>query len=488
MASRALVVVLVWAGVAHAGPKAISIAAGDCRDPELLNGATAFSDAVSGLLRTDALDPAAVLDQLRPRPSAGPDDVQRQLDAAQSQFYANQFDKALDGVHGAMKALERLPPSDAVAKQQQAAGVLEGLIFKSLSRKTEQLDAWRKVVRTAPDYKLDPDFHSPATIQQFEGLKKDVAKAKRVPLNVTSTPSGAAVFVDGVRAGVTPLSSPGFAAGTYRVVVTQGEKQSFAYEVKLDAKPVDLQIDLGFEGTLRPQLPLCVNTTTVSDSEALKLATRAGADRALVLRVDSTGWVTALLFEVAKGARVREGGMKMADARKNNGYSDLASFVLTGQPAKLALSGSRPDAPVADPARTEPVAPAPEPVATTATSSSSSGGVPRAVPIAIAAAGVIVAVAGVAVFASGGNDRAALAAAIDERGQVRDPTDTENATFLGQRITTNTTISAALMAGGGVLAVTGAILFFVLGPKDAPQPTVMLTPNGGAYAGVTGSF
>ncbi len=463
-------VALLAAGAGYAGPKAIAIAAGDCRDPELLNGGTAFSDAVAGLLKTDALDPAAVLDQLRPRPSAGPDDVQRQLDSAQSQFYANQFDKALEGVRAATKALERLPPSDAVAKHLQAAGVLEGLIFKSLNRKTEQLDAWRRVVRTAPDYRLDPDFHSPATITQFEQLKKDVAKQKRVGLNVTSTPAGAAVFVDGVRAGVTPLKSPGFAPGTYRVVITQGEKQSFAYEVKLDGPPVELQIDLGFEGSLRAQLPLCVSSAG-GDSEALKLATRAGADRALVLRVDATGWVTAQLFEVAKGTRVREGGMKIADARKGNGYTDLASFVLTGQPAKLALSGSRPEpTPAATPA--EPAPPPeptrqPEPAATTtATASSSSGGVPRAIPLAIAGAGVVLVGVGAGYFVSGGADRAALAGAVDSTGVVKDPRDAENANFLTQRISSNRDISLALMISGGVVAVAGGVLFFALAASD----------------------
>jgi len=492
MAPRTLGVVVVLVAVAaQAGPKAIAVAAGDCKDPELLNGATAFTDAVSGLLKTDLLDPAAVLDQLRPRPTAGLDDVQRQLDAAQSQLYANQLDKALETVRGATKALERLSPSDAVAKQLQAAAVLEGLIFKGLNKKNEQLDAWRRVLRTAPDYKLDPDFHSPATISQFEQLKKDVAKAKRVPLNVTSTPPGATVWVDGMRVGTTPLQSPGFPAGAYRIVAVQGEKQSFAYDVKLEGKSVDVQIDLGFEGTLRTQLPLCVNAP-VGDSEALKLATRAGADRALVLRVDASGWVTALLFEVAKGARVREGGMKVADARKGMGYADLASFVLTGQPAKLALSGTRPAEPepvAVAPAPAPAPEPAPEPVQqpVTEVAASPSGGMPRAVPLAIAGVGVVLAGVGVGYYFSGGSDRDALAGAVDAMGQVKDPRDATNAKDLSGRIATNRTISIGLMAGGAAVAAIGAVLFFALAPKDAPQPTVMVTPNG-AYAGVTGSF
>ena len=497
MVTRTAVAVLIFSAfTARAGPRSIAIAAGDCRDPELLNGSTAFADAVSGLLKTDAVDGAALLERLRPRPNAGRDDVQRQLDGAQSQLYSGQLDPALEATRSAIRSLERLTPNDSVTKQLVTARILEGLICKAQNKKPEQLEAWKRVLRLAPDYKLDPDFHTPASVAQFDALKKDLAKLKKVPLNVTSTPPGAAVFVDGVLAGKTPLKSASFVPGTYRVVVTQGEQQSFVYEVKLDSKPVDVVIDLAFEGTLRPQLPLCVSG---GDFEALKLATRAGADQALVLRVEARnnepGWVQAVLYDVAKGARVREGGMKVAAARKGNGYADLASFVLTGQPATLALSGPSSSAPVAAavtpaPAPAEAVndAPPPEaPAQEVAAESSSSGGVPRIVPIAVAGAGVVLGLTGLIVYATGSGDRAALASALDANGQVRDPADAENAIFLDQKIQSNRTTSLVLGIGGIAVAATGAVLFFALAPKDAPQPTVLVTPNG-AYAGVTGSF
>lgn len=45
----------------------------------------------------------------------------------------------------------------------------------------------------------------------------------------------------------------------------------------------------------------------------------------------------------------------------------------------------------------------------------------------------------------------------------------------------------ALGITGLAVAAVGGVLFFALAPKDAPQPTALVTPNG-AYAGVTGSF
>src|SRR4051812_38476002 len=87
---------ILLCSVSWAGPKSIAVASGDCRDADLLNAATAFSDAVAGQLKADALDPAQLLERLRPRPSAGLDETQRQIDTAQSQFYGGQLDKALE--------------------------------------------------------------------------------------------------------------------------------------------------------------------------------------------------------------------------------------------------------------------------------------------------------------------------------------------------------------------------------------------------------
>lgn len=269
---------------AHAGGKAITVAVGDCRDADLLTGATAFSDAVSGLLKDDALDPFVVLTRLRPPPSAALEDVTRQLEAARAQFYADQFDKTLEGVRSAVSALERLPPSDLVANQLQTAWILEGLVYKSLNRKNEQLRAWRRVLRTAPEFKLDPNAFSPSTVAQFDQLRVEMARSKKVALSVSTTP-GATIFVDGVRMGLAPIKGLTLAAGSYRIVALAGNAQSFSYDVTLEAAPVDVVIDLAFEGSLRPQLPLCVNG---GEAEAIKLAAREGASRLLVFRVDAT--------------------------------------------------------------------------------------------------------------------------------------------------------------------------------------------------------
>ncbi|MBK7863036.1 MAG: PEGA domain-containing protein [Archangiaceae bacterium] len=475
---------------AHAGPRAIAIASGDCRAAELQTSATAFTDAVNGLLKGDAIDASALLERLRPRPSAGLDDVQRQLDGAQSQFYSGQLEQAVDMTRTAIKTLERLPPADEVTRQLISARVLAGLIYKAMGKRAEQLEVWKRVLRIAPDHQLDPDFHTPAAIAQFDALKKDLARQRKVPLNVSSTPAGATVFVDGARVGRTPLKEVAFVPGDYKVTLVEGAMQSFVYEVKLDSKPVELAIDFAFEGGVRGQLPLCV---AGSEADALKLASRSNAEQALLLKVDARSadpWVSAVLFDVPRGARVREGGMKASAARQNHGWADLASFVLTGQPAKLALAGASsvgPSTEAPPPAAAEAVpaqAPEPPPTASASRSGSNAG---RVVGGVIAGVGVVLGVSGIALYLSGGADRAALVGHVDAQGRVINPAEAQQVAVIDRRISNNRNASLGLGLAGAGVAVVGAVLFFVLAPSDAPQPTAFVGPNG-AYAGLTGRF
>jgi hypothetical protein len=481
---------VLLSSISWAGPKALAVAAGDCRDADLLNAAAAFSDAVTWQLNADALDAAEVLERLRPRPSGGLDEAKRQIDTAQSQFYAGQLDKALEVVRSALQSLERAPPSESAFKQLAGGRVLEGLVLKGQGKKSEQVEAWKRVLRVKPDFALDADYYTPATLVQFDQLRKDLSKNKRVALSVVSQPAGATVFIDGASVGKTPFSGA-FPAGAYRLTLVQGEAQSFVYDVSLD-QPQELQVDLALEASLKPQLPLCVNGPAGEVDRALKLAARAGAERALVLRVESRnnepGWVAAVLLEVKKGARVREGGMKLAAAQKGQGYADLASFVLTGQPAKLSLdhraaAGQEPSPaqPVSTAATAEPK-PAPAAEASVEAEAPSGGNGPRIASIVAMSAGAAAAITGLVVYLAGGADRAALADHLTPTGELKSAADADAAKFLEQKISTNRGASLGLVIGGGVALAAGAALFFLLPPKDGPSVSAGLMPGGGFVA------
>lgn len=228
-------------------------------------------------------------------------------------------------------------------------------------------------------------------------------------------------------------------------------------------------------------------------------------------------WVTALLIDVRVGNRVRDGGMQQAEARKGNGYTDLATFVLTGQPARLASSNRSLDAekpvvaPKPAPVEPKPVVAEPKPSVTepkyviieqkpvveqkpavveqpSAVAKDPTANTPRAVPLVIAGAGLVAVGVGLGTWFAGADDRAAFANAVDGQGVVNTQIlDAASAGALEQRVGTNQAVATGLMIGGGVVAVAGTVLFFALAPSDAPKPTVMLSPNG-AYAGIAGTF
>ena len=489
-----------------AGPRTLAVASGDCRDAELLNAATSFSDAIGSRIGAEAVDPAGVLERFRPRPTSNLDDVKRQVDAAQTQFYSSQYDKALEGARSAQHELERMPPSVKPWKLTAQARVLEGLVLKAQNKKQEATDAFRRVLRIEPDFKLDPDYYTPATIAQLEQVRKETAKLKRVELSVTSTPPGAEVILDGQSVGKTPFKG-NYLPGNYRVVLASGELTSFVYDVKL-AKAEEVQVDFAFEGGLRNTLPLCVTAEAGQGYErALKLGARVNAEQVVVLRIESRsgepGWATAVLLEVNKGTRLREGGMKAPNSRKSDGLAELAGFVLTGNgTARVVPFNGAPGVGAAAPIANTPVAeaepehgPAIDSVGPPMEMRASRRGVgPRVGSVVLMAAGVIAVGIGTALYVSGGANRDSLARLLDANGNVP-PVGTPEHDGALRMIDQNnrTTLVSALAIGiGAAVLVTGFVLLLALPPQtDAQSPSIsfFFSPErSSATAGVTGRF
>ncbi len=271
----------------------------------------------------------------------------------------------------------------------------------------------------------------------------------------------------------------------------KGDLQSFVYDAKLDHDQ-ELQIDLALEGSVRPQLPLCVNAPAGNLESALKIAALVGADQALVLRVESynsePGWVAAVLFEVQKGARVREGGMKVTAARSGSGYSDLASFVLTGEPAKLSFIG----APL--PLRHgRQVRPAPRHRARPRRwpRSAPRARRARASPASSQASAWVSVSCSPLPEASTTPPAVAAAPRLPTR-----PTQTATSStrprpatlFLEQKVSSNNTVSLALGLTGVAILAAGAVLFFVLpSSHEGPAVSAMVTPAG-AFVGLSGAL
>ncbi len=487
---------LLFSSLGLAAPRTVTIAAGDCRNPDLIAATQTLSAVVSSKAGSDVLTSEAVLERFRPVPTLSTEELSRQLEAAQTQFYSGAYDKALEALRQATAAIDRLSPRAEPWRLMSRALMLQALVYKTTGRKSEALEAHKRVLRIEPGFKLDVDYSTPATIQAFDVLRKELQRVKKVKLTITSSPNAAQVFLDGALVGKTPFAGE-YPLGDYRLSLAVFEKVSFTRELKL-SRDEALQIDLGFEGALSPRPPLCVNVEPAQmvDS-ALKLAALAGADNVIVLgleaRNNEPGWVTAQLLEVNKGTKVRDGGIRFMGSRRGQALTALAGFVLTGNPsaAEIAALGATAETASAPTAvATLPGEPASEVVAAPAMVEENvkRGLGPRIGSYVLIGAGAIAGICAVGVYVPGAADRLALSTLIDQQGTVRPGVNAEEAKGVQARVDTNFSNTLILGAAGGAALVAGVIVFFVLPPnKGRPQLSVAPTREG-FWAGATFRF
>lgn len=488
MRAMCVVVILVAGSVAWAGKKTLVIAAGECADPSLISGAKDFRDTASRLLGPQLMEAEVVLDIVRPRATRSLQDIERQIDSARALFYGGQADRAEGLIDRALDELDRASPESKPWPATQNALVLKALIAKSLDRPKDMADAFRRIARIEPSFKLDPDAHPPSAIAALEAVKKELSRARRSPVLVrVDAGPVATVYVDGQPMGATPLKLE-LPPGTYRVALTSGGMVSFPHRLDLP-KDVKLGIDLAFEGSIGTQAPLCLSGA--ADAPAVKLAQLVAAENVIILR--NVGkraeppYLQGTVYDLASGQQERSGSVQPEL------LSNLATFLVTGKEMMgVAKAGGEPSKPVViapmpvekkveakvEPKKVDdapvaaPLPPTAVPLAQQPTFEVKNDSNPgRAVSFTLIGLGVALAVGGAVAFAAGTDDRDRLEG-ISPGGLL--PSQTINAGKeslpLMTRIDTNTTASLALMAGGG-----GAILSGVIGVLLFPAGDVKLS-------------
>jgi hypothetical protein len=473
-----VVAVLALGGAAWAGKKVVVVGAGDCKDAALLGSIKDFHDGARGVLKDDLFEPDVVLHVVRPGATRSLDDLSRQLDTVLALLNAGENARGLDQVADTLAELERVSPLATPWPVVARALVLQAQMFKNLDRTREMADSFRRLLRVDGQYKLDPNSFAPGMLQALETARRELQRGKKAALQVTSTPPGATVFLDGREAGRTPLKVD-LSQGLYRVSLVQGDGLSFPHKVNVQRDEV-LQVDMAFEGGVAQQGTLCV-TSVDDDRLALMLGLAVGAGQTVVVRnTASRGnppYVTGSLYE--RGERVRNGGVRPEQLR------DLVQYVFTGKPD---ISASPPVALAPSPApavvKAEPGAVSPPgPLALTAP--------PRVAPVpALRLAsyvglgvGAALGAAGVITFAAGGPDRDELLALREANGG-RLPADAVGGLKTLDAVSTNQALTFALVGTGLGVALAG-VLGLVLSPAPDTQVAVVPSLTG---LGVAGAF
>jgi PEGA domain len=491
-----VVLALVFSGAAGAAPRRMVVASGDCKDAELSGQTKAFYGALVARPGEDVLTAVDFAERLFPQPSGSFEDIQRQLESAQGQFYEARYAKAAQAIDEVLRQVARLPVGEDRWKLYVDASLLQALNHRSLGKVKESDDSFRNVLRLDARYELDPDQYPPSTRQAFEKLRRELGKAKRVRLSVKSTLPASEVFLEGRSVGQTPLLLE-VPAGTYELTLKNGDAVSFPRQVPVQGEELPLLVDLAYEGSISasPFPCLAANEDDAKVlSHAIRLGGTLGVEEVIIVKLEraSSGpkWLAATVLNVEGGQKLREGGFKTQGLdTPAESLTALVDFVTTGkaQPSLVVLNSTT--EPPWEKSSAERAALVPSGPEAASEVRAKPGPLP---PLRAASYGVLG--GGVAALAGAGVVRLAAQLEVNELYSLRnengklDPSDARSMELLGNLRRKND-LMVGLLIGSGAALATGTVLYF-LSPEQPPPPvSVGVTASlEGAGASLSGTF
>ncbi|CAM3265074.1 PEGA domain-containing protein [Corallococcus sp. ZKHCc1 1396] len=490
---------------AQAAPHRLVVSSGDCRDAELSGQSKAFYDSLRARPEQRVLGAPEFGERLFPAPSRSFEELQRQLDAAQDQFYEGRNAKATQLLDDALRDIQRLPGGEARWKLFVRALLLQGLNHRALGKTRDSDAAFLQVLRLQPKYQLDPDQYAPSLRQAFDKLRRDLARAPKVKLSVKSTLPASDVYLDGLGMGQTPLTLE-LPAGAYELSMVKGDVASFPRQVQVQGVDTPLLVDLAYEGSVTaapfPCLAIADGNEERTLSHAVRLGGTLGVEEVIVVRLErpSSGpkWFAATVLNVEGGQKLREGGFKTQglDA-PSEALNALVDFVTTGRsPSNLVVSangrapwdaggrgaGASTGAELTAPHRLS------EETELSDSAAPSGKGLRTASYVTVGVGAAALAGAGVVrLLAQKDLDGLEARRAANDGRLVG--TDAQTVA-LRDALVKKSHLMTGLFVGGGAAVVTGAVLFLVSSPaKPPPALSVGIVADGtGAAASVSGSF
>jgi len=322
---------------AHASTRTAVAAAGRCDDPDLLRQSEELTEALRARIGEQLLDGNELLKRLPPSASHLPAELQRQIDGAELQYFAADYRKAEHRVLEALGEVERLPPGPARWQLFVRGVLLRALILRATGRTNEADGQFRRILRLDPDYRMDADYFPPSTRARFDRVRRQLLSEPKATLVVSSNPTGAEIFVDGLAMKRTTPASLQLPRGRYAFSLAKDSGFSFSRDVEVGLAS-SLRVDLEFESSLQPTLPLCFVEAADEPllvTNAVKLGGWLSVEQVVVARAEqlspSQTSVSATLIQVPTGQKIREGAVTMDRSEDSlTGLEELAEFICTG--------------------------------------------------------------------------------------------------------------------------------------------------------------
>jgi hypothetical protein len=502
----------IFSCAVYAAPHRMVVAAGECKDAELGNQAKALHAALSNRQGQEVLSPADFSERLFPPPTQNAGDIQRQLDAAQNQFYEARHTKAEQLIDVSLQGISRLSVGFTRWQLYTQAQLLHAINDRAAGRLKESDAAFRNVLRLEPHHTLDASLYAPSIRQAFEKVRSELARAKKVKLSVKSALPSSEVYLDGLKAGQTPLTLE-LLPGLYELTIVKDSAVSFPRRLQVQSPETPIFVDLAYEGSVTDSPFPCLASTGNSDetmlSHAVRLGGTLGVEEVIVVRLERSSprgpqWLAATVLNVEGGQKLREGGLKIQGQETSvESLSALVDFVTTGKaPPPLVVPSPQgtapwtrqpsPDVPLSSAARGDFDVSAPNRFSEEGPLTESAS---RRPPPALRKASYAVLGGGAAALAGAGILRLIAQKNLDKlekrlnsRGRI-DASDTE-ALALRDSLSSQNTLLTGLLIGSGAALTTGAVLFLVSPTRPAPRPVILdvAVAPAGASASLLGRF
>jgi len=150
------------------------------------------------------------------------------------------------------------------------ARLLEGVAWVEAGQKAAAKAAFRKLITIRPDFEPDPVRVPPNARQVFRKSLGELRVQGLASIQVRSEPSGATVYLDGLKRGITPLTVAGLPAGSHGLRLTLDGYQALTRAITLEPKQ---------EATSDSQLE---PSALLAAYERIRAAARAGRSHATV--------------------------------------------------------------------------------------------------------------------------------------------------------------------------------------------------------------
>jgi PEGA domain len=285
--------------------------------------------------------------------SASLSELDRAFAGALATYQAGDFEGSIRTLRAVIEDLERLPEGPATFSQWTRAMLRLARAEQTVGRRPEANALLERLVRAAPDVKVDTNQYPPSYAKQVEALQAQVKSHATRKLTVNAAQKGVKVYVEGREVGTAPVTVS-LPPARYRVSGRSGDLRAPAVTADLSEADQTVGLDFGLAEALRPGAgPGLVLSPADRARKIVAAAAWLGLDRAVITSMPQDADITylqATLYDVRKGQMQREGRLRLSGkAPPPGGLIALATFLMTGQPSSLVAPAPSPQVVGAEP-------------------------------------------------------------------------------------------------------------------------------------------